>query len=120
MRKSSDAKIACNLRWSKANPELQKDYSFRARFGVPIAHKWALLEKQGGVCAICGTNTSDHKNGWHTDHDHDLPKGHPNFIRGILCYRCNFGLACLGDNRAGIRRALTYLETAYKPIEPGH
>ena len=48
-----------------------------------------LLEKQGGVCAICGqTQTSKHK--YSLDHDHDTGQ-----FRGLVCKPCNSALGRL-------------------------
>lgn len=40
----------------------------------------------------------------HLDHDHTTGK-----FRGWLCSRCNTAIGKLGDNVAGVRRALAYL-----------
>ena len=41
--------------------------------------------------------------------DHDYKTGH---FRGYLCGECNTGIGKLGDNKAGLIRALKYLEKA--------
>jgi hypothetical protein len=41
------------------------------------------------------------------DHDHQTLK-----VRGLLCAKCNTAIARLGDNEAGLRRALAYLVAA--------
>mgnify|MGYP003656877948 CR=1 FL=1 len=38
------------------------------------------------------------------DHDHDT-----SLFRGWLCYRCNSGIGQLGDDIAGLEKALSYL-----------
>lgn len=55
-------------------------------------------------CEIC---TRELKPGAGTclDHCHDTGK-----FRGWLCHRCNLSIGHLGDNAAGVRRALIYLE----------
>lgn len=42
----------------------------------------ALLEFQGGVCAICGAEPKSRR--LDRDHDHKLM-----VVRGLLCVRCN-------------------------------
>jgi hypothetical protein len=42
------------------------------------------------------------------DHDHDT-----NLFRGWLCYRCNSGIGQLGDDIAGLEKALSYLRKQY-------
>ena len=47
----------------------------------------AMLEAQGGVCALCGREPSERRR-LDIDHDHkDM------YIRGLLCHRCNRWLA---------------------------
>ena len=63
----------------------------------------ALLEKQGGVCAIC--KTDDPKGtGWHKDHNHLTGE-----IRGALCHHCNVGLGHFKDNPGLLHAAAAYL-----------
>lgn len=73
----------------------------------------SLFQKQGGVCAICGVLGSeiDGKNRYlHVDHDHKT-----GVIRGLLCNRCNTGLASFDrvDNFGA--KAATYLSKAASP-----
>lgn len=46
------------------------------------------------------------------DHCHKTGK-----FRGWLCFKCNVGLARLGDSLEGIRRAHNYLKRAYRGNE---
>jgi hypothetical protein len=45
-----------------------------------------------------------------TDLDHDHTTG---AFRGWLCRPCNLGLGKLGDDVAGVRRAIAYLERSF-------
>jgi hypothetical protein len=67
----------------------------------------AMLESQGGKCAICGA--TEGYNFPAVDHCHSTGK-----IRGILCDRCNRGLGFFKDNVAILRAAADYLERARK------
>ncbi|MGV9761664.1 endonuclease domain-containing protein [Streptomyces tricolor] len=72
-----------------------------ARFGVQPAFFVALFEVQGGVCAVCRTDTPGHYD-WHVDHDHSCcPMG------GRSCGRCIRGLVCAACNT----RALPWYES---------
>ncbi len=66
-----------------------------------------ILEAQNNVCAICKGNDWGH-NGAKIDHDHT--KIGTGCVRGILCGKCNWAIGQLGDNAAGVKRALVYLE----------
>ena len=61
----------------------------------------ALLERQGGVCAICAKPS---KKTLCVDHCHSTGT-----IRGLLCRKCNLGLGCLADDQAALIAALAYL-----------
>ena len=57
----------------------------RAQLGLTLAAYEALLEAQGGGCAICGATPKTRR--LDTDHDHKTGK-----VRGLLCHRCNRAL----------------------------
>lgn len=62
----------------------------------------AMLEEQGGVCAICGASPNG-KN-LAVDHDHVTGK-----VRGLLCFKCNYGLGYFQDSRDLLAKASEYL-----------
>jgi hypothetical protein len=62
-----------------------------------------LLAEQQGKCAICGKPTKSLR----VDHDH-----HTGQIRGLLCFKCNYGIGILGDTASSLRQAVQYLEIA--------
>lgn len=61
--------------------------------------------KRGRPCALCGVRYTDTTRRMVVDHDHDT-----GLIRGVLCVSCRSGLGQLGDDVAGLRAALEYLE----------
>lgn len=65
----------------------------------------ALLARQGGGCAICGTTEWGNGGTPSVDHCHNSGR-----IRGILCARCNGALGLLDDDPAKTRLAAEYLE----------
>lgn len=73
-------------------------------YGLSEETFYAMLEAQGGACAIC-KNAKFGSIGPCVDHDHKTGE-----VRGILCSRCNSAIAALGDSAEGLRRALAYLE----------
>jgi hypothetical protein len=64
----------------------------------------AMLEKQGGVCAICGDKEIRVATRLCVDHDHATGR-----IRGLLCVRCNHGLGHFKDSVGRLSRAIEYL-----------
>ena len=111
-----EASIANVRRWQAENPDRVletrrrlnatperkrkgRDAYYRRTYGISADEFDALLEKQGGVCAICAG--PDPK---HLDHDHRTGE-----IRGILCVNCNHGLGKFFDDVDLLERAVTYL-----------
>ena len=93
-------------RWrqgSSKTTRLQRDY------GLTLAALEALLEKQKGVCAICGKTRvharAVHLRGLQIDHDHVAGR-----VRGLLCHLCNKGLGLFEDDPAVLVRAASYLK----------
>lgn len=79
-------------------------------YGITLDEFNEMLTEQGNRCAICrlefaGTGSSGRAPA--TDHDHVTGT-----VRGIIHNTCNIGIGKLGDNAAGLRRALGYLERA--------
>ena len=68
---------------------------------TPEEHE-ALIEAQGGVCAICRDAPPEH-----IDHDHDSGA-----IRGVLCGPCNMGLGLFKDDPTRLGAAIAYLRLA--------
>lgn len=61
----------------------------------------ALLERQGGHCALCPATPKTRR--LHIDHDHRTME-----VRGLLCHRCNRNLPTWVD-RFWLYRAAEYL-----------
>ncbi len=74
------------------------------KYGITHEQYEAMLAAQGGVCACCGTSESG-RDKWLVDHDHTTGR-----VRGLLCFNCNIGIGKLGDDEAGILRALAYMQ----------
>jgi len=77
--------------------------TFRARlYGVSRAQYEAMLESQGGMCAICGGPPGVRSLA--VDHDHETKR-----VRGLLCSGCNTGIGGLRENPELLGRAIDYL-----------
>lgn len=87
---------------AKRNPEKTKNAWLLRYYGITIDDYKNLLEKQGGVCAIC--SNKDSKFSLAVDHCHKTGK-----IRGLLCSRCNFSLGNFNDDIELMNKAIEYL-----------
>ncbi len=83
--------------------ENKKIYRLR-RYGITPIQYDAMLDKQGGVCAICGSMNGNGRI-LVVDHDHITEE-----VRGLLCGKCNLGLGLFSDNPEILLLAYTYLE----------
>ena len=83
--------------------ENEKRKQLHKSYGLSLEEYNKRLERQGGVCVICGSKDSHRK--LSVDHDHETGR-----IRGLLCSSCNIAIGLLGDNACGVRKALDYLE----------
>lgn len=89
-----------------SRPEVKayrKEKRLGDKFGLTVTGVNAMLIKQGGRCAICGTNQFNGK-GPQVDHDHSTGK-----IRDILCSKCNTALGLVGENVLTIKAMLEYV-----------
>lgn len=77
-----------------------RHYHLRRRYGIGAAEVAAMIERQGGVCAICLEKPAAH-----VDHNHRTGK-----VRGVLCFGCNGGLGQFQDNAESMRRAIEYVQ----------
>ncbi len=93
--------------WLAANRERAKEQDYQRhterKFGISRAEYDALLEAQGGVCAICKQPSVTGKR-LHVDHDHKTE-----IVRGILCHHCNSGLGQFFDSVERLNDAAAYL-----------
>lgn len=88
--------------WRERSPGYMRQYLY----GLTPEQYAEMLEEQGGVCAICGTDEWPGKgNRPHVDHDHSTGR-----VRGILCSHCNHGLGKFRDDPERLRAAAEYLE----------
>lgn len=65
----------------------------RRAYGIEPEEFAALLDAQGGVCAICRGPRNGPGDRLHVDHCHDTKK-----VRGLLCAKCNTAVGLLNDD----------------------
>lgn len=71
-----------------------------------------LTIKQNNACAICGRVDETGGKSLALDHNHETLQ-----VRGLLCMRCNTGIALLGEEPAVLLQAIKYLKK-YEPPTP--
>lgn len=98
-------------RYAKRKKATQKDWTakrdsdyrrivvLRNRYGITLDDYNAILSQQNGKCAICRRTGR-----LHIDHDHET-----GVIRGLLCFRCNFGLSYFSEDIDRFKTAWIYL-----------
>jgi hypothetical protein len=88
----------------------------KTMYGVTPEWYDAMMESQGGVCAICEQRETVMRFGklklLSVDHDHTTGKP-----RGLLCQGCNQGIGHLGEDIVRMEAAAQYLE-AHAPKDP--
>ena len=96
--------------WVAAHPDIQQAYNRQRHlrsYGMDEAAYHALLELQGGGCALCGKRGTERR-GYAMPVDHDHKTGR---VRGILCTYCNRNRLGRGrEDPAMHRRCADYLE----------
>lgn len=94
--------------WKQYDSRAIREANLRRAYGITSARYEAILNAQGGVCAICLQQNFRERYGkkepLHVDHNHDTKA-----VRGLLCHACNSGLGSFRDNQALLMRAATYL-----------
>lgn len=78
--------------------------ALRRNYGISVEVYDAMFKQQSGVCKICKQTERGRYKNLAVDHDHKTGN-----IRGLLCRRCNLGLAYM-ENESFITNARLYLE----------
>lgn len=99
--------------YRKKLPTTRPDYYYRSMYGITKADRDAMIEAQGGLCAICRcppTGTTKQNQVLHIDHDHVTGR-----VRAMLCSSCNFGLGKFKDDPELLAIAAQYIYM-HKPL----
>lgn len=94
-----------NAEWRKRHQGPRMPGRWYALSGMSPERFAAMLESQGGVCAICGGVNRDRALA--VDHCHATGE-----IRGLLCTRCNTSLGAMRDDPELLLRAAAYIRNA--------
>jgi hypothetical protein len=76
----------------------------RRAYGIGQAEFDALLQSQGGRCAICRGGPNGPGKRLHVDHCHS-----GNGVRGLLCGKCNTAIGLLDDDPDRAEAVAAYL-----------
>ena len=85
-----------------------------SKYKITEQRYFEILEKQIGLCAICGSDSPRRRGikNFAIDHDHTTME-----VRGLLCHPCNVMLGLAKDNIEVLEMAIKYLkhykETVY-------
>uniref|UniRef100_UPI00403FE523 endonuclease VII domain-containing protein n=1 Tax=Streptomyces sp. SS7 TaxID=3108485 RepID=UPI00403FE523 len=74
-------------------------------YGITAREYEAMLERQGGRCAICAIPSESSKRRLAVDHCHRTGR-----VRGLLCGLCNTAIGKLKDDPVLLLKAVSYLE----------
>lgn len=117
------ARNSNTAKWRAANENTAFDYHLRTRFRITVEDYFAILEAQGGGCAICGSKYFGTKklDRFHVDHDHaccpEAGWSCGKCVRGLLCHGCNTALGNFNDNAERLGKAIEYLNAGGTQIE---
>lgn len=84
----------------------RQEYNRKVAYGMKPGEYDAMLKAQNGVCAICKNPPGDHATHKVLSVDHCHETG---TVRGLLCAKCNTGIAHLQHDKDILEAALTYL-----------
>jgi hypothetical protein len=78
-----------------------------SKYKITEQRYFEILEKQIGLCAICGSDSSRRRGmkNFAIDHDHTTME-----VRGLLCHPCNVMLGLAKDNIEILETAIKYLK----------
>jgi hypothetical protein len=88
-------------------PEKIRDAKLKCYYGISLKIYNDMLDKQGGVCAICGlpqnrlNGVTRKQENLVVDHDHKTGQ-----VRALLCHKCNMEVGTVELNIARIQRYL--------------
>jgi hypothetical protein len=93
---------------SKRDPAVSRHYTLNRvakLIGIPVEVTYQALKDQDYKCKICKVDESELPKKLCADHCHKTGK-----FRGMLCNRCNVGLANFRDNTEFLQIAIDYLK----------
>lgn len=105
-------KIKNSAEYKKKNKEKHALYVKKAqlkiRYGLTYEQYLDMFKTQNNQCAICGYKHKEEYKGTQkslcVDHNHKTQ-----YVRGLLCKRCNVGLGYFNDDPMLLEKAINYI-----------
>ena len=104
---NQEKKNAQSLQWAADHPEQRRRTYVKYRYRLDGPEYTAILNSQGGVCAISGLLPNDNKKNKQLSVDHDHTT---NLHRGLLHQDINTAIGLFRENPEWLRKAADYLE----------
>jgi hypothetical protein len=102
--------VEMRLAYREKNREKIRGENLKRRYGISSVDFDAMLLRQDGKCAICGTSSpGGRNNSFHVDHDHTT-----GIVRGLLCHHCNTAIGKFNDDPVILAKAILYLKGKYE------
>ncbi len=79
----------------------KRDYALRKKYGITLEQYEELFEKQHGKCVLCNKMSGKRLS---VDHNHKTGA-----VRGLLCFRCNYGIGYFKENILTFKKIIKYL-----------
>jgi hypothetical protein len=116
MKVNPERNRARQVRDRKDNPRRAKGYWLWTTYRVTLEWFDEQWSAQAGRCPICQTQFEQDPHSTHApqvDHDHKCCAGARSCgscVRGLICRRCNVGMATFGEDPLLLLKAAVYLE----------
>lgn len=85
------------------NQNKNREYNLKKKYGITLEDYERMLKRFDGGCWICGRKPK--KRRLCVDHNHKTGE-----VRGLLCYKCNYGLPWFSDSPELLLNASKYLK----------
>lgn len=87
---------------NKRRKDGRKNSILKSKYGITLNDYKKLFKQQKGKCLVCGKKSNKTL---HVDHNHKTGK-----VRGLLCFRCNYGIGYFHENIYIFKNIIKLLE----------
>jgi Recombination endonuclease VII len=104
-QRNRERKLAEAKERNEQNPDTNRGYRFKAKYGMSLKDFDRMYNEQAGCCAACEDPIPRRGVGVNVDHCHETGR-----VRGLLCRSCNAALGMLEENVDRIEALKRYAE----------